>query len=251
MGAVPARALAQSTWSPPDVHGVRGYSSIRPWRPVTHLVESVHHALGQIGMTSASGDGEADFITEKSNLRKALREKRRQFVKSLPVDQHAICFSAPPSPLRDMLLTSGVIGGYWPNAWPNAWEADPRAILRWAADQGRAIALPFFASRDSAMMFRQWEAENPLETGPFGILQPSAAAPALTPDCLLIPLIGFTRSGVRLGQGGGHYDRYCAAHPDALRIGLAWGVQCCDALPQDDHDVPLHAILTEREWIRP
>ena len=52
-----------------------------------------------------------------------------------------------------------------------------------------------------------------------------------------------------LGFGGGYYDRAFAAYPDAIRIGIGWSVQECDSLPHEDHDMPLNAVLTEREWI--
>ena len=59
------------------------------------------------------------------------------------------------------------------------------------------------------------------------------------------------RRGNRLGQGAGQYDRAFAAHPAAWRIGVAWSVQQVDALAPDPWDVPLHAIVTESEWIVP
>ena len=61
---------------------------------------------------------------------------------------------------------------------------------------------------------------------------------------LFVPLIGFTASGDRLGQGGGHYDRWLAEHPGRMTIGLAWDVQLCEALPVEPHDMMLDAIVT-------
>ena len=55
----------------------------------------------------------------------------------------------------------------------------------------------------------------------------------------------------RLGQGAGFYDRAFARLPAALRIGLAWSVQEVDILPADPWDAPLHAVVTEKEWIEP
>src|SRR3546814_6880034 len=50
--------------------------------------------------------------------------------------------------------------------------------------------------------------------------------------------------GRRLGQGGGHYDRWLAAHPGARAIGLAWDEQLCEDLPHETHDIRLDAIVT-------
>jgi 5,10-methenyltetrahydrofolate synthetase len=59
-----------------------------------------------------------------------------------------------------------------------------------------------------------------------------------------VPLVGFTADGQRLGQGGGHYDRWLAAHPDTVAIGLAWDMQLADELPTEPHDRPLAAVVT-------
>jgi 5-formyltetrahydrofolate cyclo-ligase len=61
---------------------------------------------------------------------------------------------------------------------------------------------------------------------------------------LFVPLIGFTADGARLGQGGGHYDRWLPEHPGTLTIGLAWDCQLEDTLPHEAHDQPLRAVVT-------
>jgi 5-formyltetrahydrofolate cyclo-ligase len=97
------------------------------------------------------------------------------------------------------------------------------------------------------MAFRQWDSahlDELLEPGPFGVAQPAASSPALIPDVLFVPLVGFTATGGRLGQGGGHYDRWLSAHPDTVAIGLAWDCQLVDTLPSEAHDRPLNAVIT-------
>ncbi len=83
-----------------------------------------------------------------------------------------------------------------------------------------------------------------LEVGPFGMLQPCEDASVLVPDVLFVPLVGFTEKGERLGQGGGHYDRWLAEHSEATKIGLAWDIQLCETLPTEPHDIALDAIVT-------
>ena len=87
--------------------------------------------------------------------------------------------------------------------------------------------------------------------GPFGLLQPPGDAEEVVPDLILTPLVAFDRTLARLGQGAGHYDRAFARFPNARRIGVAFSVQQVDRLPTDPWDMPLHAIITEREWIVP
>ena len=99
------------------------------------------------------------------------------------------------------------------------------------------------------MRFLAWAEGTALVAGPFGLRQPPADAAALAPDLILTPLLAFDAKLDRLGQGAGYYDRAFAQFPDARRIGVAWDVQRVDALPVDAWDMPLHAIVTEREWI--
>ena len=128
-----------------------------------------------------------------------------------------------------------------------AGEADPALLNHAARHAGCRLALPHLTTRTAPLTFRLW---TTLVPGPFGP-QPPADAPALTPDIILAPLVGFDRRGNRLGQGGGHYDRAFTQHPHAWRVGVAWSVQEVDALTPDPWDVPLHAIATEKEWITP
>ena len=90
-----------------------------------------------------------------------------------------------------------------------------------------------------------------LESGPFGMMQPGSNATALMPDVLFVPLIGFTAEGDRLGQGGGHYDRYLSHHPGRVAIGLAWDVQLCEELSTEPHDQRLDAVITPTRMYGP
>lgn len=179
----------------------------------------------------------------KSELRRTLRAARKAHVEALADHIRGLLFHRPPAPLLARIPAEAVIGLY--HAGP--WEAPAGGYARFFRDAGHSIALPFFADRGAAMTFRHHTdpyAQDDLEVGPFGILQPAAAAEPLTPDILFVPLIGFTASGARLGQGGGHYDRWLAEHPPELGIGMAWDVQLCDALPLEPHDRRLDAIIT-------
>jgi len=126
-------------------------------------------------------------------------------------------------------------------------EASARGFARWFAENGRRVALPWFADRDADMAFREWRDpwdDAGLEPGPFAIPQPESDAGAVVPDWVIVPLLGFTADGDRLGQGAGHYDRWLAAHPQVQAVGLAWDCQLCEALPVEAHDRPLRAVVT-------
>lgn len=179
----------------------------------------------------------------KSELRRTLRAARRAHVEALPDNIRGLLFHRPPAPLLAKIGDEAVIGLY--HAGP--YEAPAGGYARFFHDAGHAIVLPRFAARGSAMTFARHTdpyGESDLEVGPFGMLQPAAEAEPLVPDVVFVPLVGFTPNLTRLGQGGGHYDRWLAEHPPALAVGLAWDAQACDALPTEPHDKPLSAVIT-------
>ena len=71
---------------------------------------------------------------------------------------------------------------------------------------------------------------------------PSAALPTVEYDLILIPCLGYTADGYRLGRGGGWYDRLLATQSGTLSVGLAHGRSLVSFTPEQ-HDVPLAHIL--------
>ena len=184
-----------------------------------------------------------DLISQKAHLRKSLRKARREHVLAQPDAIKALLFNRPPAPLLARIGSDAVIGLYRATEF----EAPAGGYARFFQEAGHTIALPRFGSADAPMAFHEHTdpfAESDLESGPFDLRQPSGDAAPLTPDVLFVPLIGFTSVGDRLGQGGGHYDRWLAEHPGRMTIGLAWDAQLCDTLPTESHDAALDAIVT-------
>jgi 5-formyltetrahydrofolate cyclo-ligase len=179
----------------------------------------------------------------KAALRQQLRAAREAHVDTLPEAVRGLLFHRPPAPLLARIPQEAVIGLY--HAAP--FEAPAAGYARFFLEAGHVIALPRFQDRTAPMTFARHSdpyGEADLEVGPFGILQPEADAEPLVPQVLFVPLVGFTAEGVRLGQGGGHYDRWLAEHPPVLAVGLAWDAQLCAALPAEPHDVTLDAVVT-------
>ena len=182
-------------------------------------------------------------MESKPALRERLRALRREHVVSLDRATRALILHRPPAPLLALVPQSASIGLYHASAY----EAPAAGYARFFHERGHPLALPRFAHRDVAMEFAAftdpWE-ESDCAVGPFGMMQPDAEAAPAVPDIVFMPLIGFTAGGGRLGQGGGHYDRWLADHPDVLAIGLAWDVQLIDDLPLEAHDRRLTAVVT-------
>lgn len=65
---------------------------------------------------------------------------------------------------------------------------------------------------------------------------------------VLIPGLGFSRSGLRLGRGGGFYDRFLDGYT-GKKIGIAFSCQIIDELPEDKWDIKMDLVITEKEII--
>ncbi len=179
----------------------------------------------------------------KTDLRRSMRSARQEFVLRLEVEELDAAFTTLPRRLWPLFAPSRVIGLY--QAIGD--EAPTRALIDFCVDARREVALPRLVGE--VLRFHRWSPGEPLERGPHGLEQPPAASTVVEPDLLFIPLIAFDGALNRLGQGGGHYDRWLGDHPAARAIGLGWSVQEVDAIPTEPHDRPLAAVLTERSVI--
>jgi 5-formyltetrahydrofolate cyclo-ligase len=63
---------------------------------------------------------------------------------------------------------------------------------------------------------------------------------------IVVPGLAFTRAGLRLGRGGGYYDRLLAQlSPRCVKMGVCFEVQVVAELPLEAHDIPLDGVITE------
>lgn len=182
-------------------------------------------------------------MDEKQKLRARMRDARRAHVRALPPATRALLFLRPPRPVADLAPEGVTVGLYHAN--PN--EAPTRGYAKWFFENGRHVALPRFERRGAGMGFHVWRdpyEDSDLEQGPYGHLQPTAEAEPAAPHLIFVPLIAFTADGHRLGQGGGHYDRWLADNPQVTPVGLAWDCQLAERLPLEPHDRLLRAVVT-------
>jgi len=122
------------------------------------------------------------------------------------------------------------------------------ALQAFAAGEALALALPFAFREGRRMDYRRWDGRAPAAKDECGI--PSCNGAVVVPDVVLVPCVGFTREGYRLGYGGGYFDCWLAAHPGVTSVGLAWN--CCEAdFAIEPHDQALTLLLTETDVIAP
>lgn len=132
--------------------------------------------------------------------------------------------------------------------WPMKGEFNPRALaLGIQAQWNCRLALPFAQREPVAMHFRAWDGGELDTVDECGL--PSPSGKPVQPEVVLVPCVGFTPEGFRLGYGGGYFDRYLAAHPGVTAIGVAWEharLKPAEFTPET-HDLPLMAVVTEAQ----
>jgi 5-formyltetrahydrofolate cyclo-ligase len=148
----------------------------------------------------------------------------------------------------------GIIGRIKPGCLavylPIRSEVDPGAIIAATHAAGIDLVLPAVTGPTS-MVFRRYHLGDAMIAGSLGTRAPSVLAPVAEPDLILLPMVGFDRSGARLGHGRGFYDRAIGAiHARGRRpplVGLAFSVQEVPPIPHEPHDIRLDWIVSETE----
>lgn len=208
-----------------------------------------------------------DALTDKATLRKQLRARRAAV---LPAQRHKAARQLLRLALQQRLLSRRRRIGFY---LPTKNEIDILPVLRMALRMGVTCYLPVLPRRALVNTGRRalWfscigNQPADLDPGRPGWRNNRYAIPEYLPrgvpkvraqqlDLLLTPLLGFDRQGWRIGMGGGYYDASLAfllrrRHwHKPHRVGVAYAAQEVVRAPHDAWDVPLDAVLTEREFI--
>lgn len=184
-------------------------------------------------MTKAAARGEARTRVRALDLdaRRAASERIASLVWTVPEVASA----------RVLLLYAALPG-----------EVETDAIAEEAARRGVVVTYPRCLPETREMALHRVAHSDELRPGAYGIREPDAdACPLVTTDEIdvaLVPGLAWDRTGGRLGRGAGYYDRLFAVPAwRGFRCGLFFAAQELAALPADPWDVPLHAVVTERE----
>lgn len=130
-------------------------------------------------------------------------------------------------------------------------EVDPAELLASARESGKRIGLPRVVG--DLLELHEFRDLSELREGAFGVLEPAASAPVILPsevDLVIVPGLAFDARGHRLGYGRGFYDRLLPQMPKAFRLGFAYDFQVVMELPDDAHDIPMHAVATDQRVLR-
>ena len=134
-------------------------------------------------------------------------------------------------------------------------EIDPSALIQKAWKNKQHCYLPVLQGQQ--LIFCAYQADTLLKKNQFNIPEPplsldTCIAPQAI-DLVLVPLVGFTEKGQRLGMGAGFYDRSFAFLLNSSRsarpflLGLAYEWQKLTTFTEKNWDVPLNAVITEKQ----
>ncbi|GAA1918359.1 5-formyltetrahydrofolate cyclo-ligase [Streptomyces durmitorensis] len=134
-------------------------------------------------------------------------------------------------------------------------EPGTRALLDVLHARGTRVLLPVLLA-DNDLDWAAYEGEGSLarvqHPGKMALLEPSGARlgpdAVVAADAVLLPGLAVDERGMRLGRGGGSYDRVLArlgrAGADPALVVLLYDTEVVAHVPQEAHDKPVHAVVT-------
>jgi 5-formyltetrahydrofolate cyclo-ligase len=136
--------------------------------------------------------------------------------------------------------------------WSFGSEIDTAPLLARLHERGARVALPRIV--EGELEARTYAPGDPVTVTTFGAAEPSdgEVVPPGEVDVIVTPGVAFDRRGMRVGYGGGYYDRFFARiRDDAVRVGIGYAVQLVEeSLPAGSFDQSLDLLVTEAEVLR-
>ena len=177
--------------------------------------------------------------TEKSSLRKVLLERRD----SLSYDFIQISSKQIFERLRNVKIYANAtnIAAYYPIGS----EVKTQDIMQEILSQGKTLLLPKVVEKN--LCFKKISSFEELEKGMHDIMEPKDSCPeSIEIDVAIVPTVGITASGIRLGYGYGYYDRFLSS-AKAKTIALTYSKQIVKSIPFTKNDVRIDWIVSENE----
>ena len=129
-------------------------------------------------------------------------------------------------------------------------ELDVSPVIGDILASGKTLLLPR-CEADGTLTARKITSPEALLPGAYGIPEPAEDAEIAPPesiDLILVPGVAFDGEGVRLGQGGGYYDRLLS-ETSAVKAGICHDAALIDRVPREAHDIRMDAVITPTAMI--
>lgn len=182
-----------------------------------------------------------DIIREEVKFKRKNESVEGVRNKSLQITQRIVeldSFNASKTVMCYMDFKNEVMTGY---------------LIEYCLKRGKRVVLPLVDAVNGVKIIVPYEItdiEKDLKPGVFGILEPRKERARLVNaeeiDVVVVPGVAFDEKRNRIGYGAGFYDRFLkTVRPDCMKIGIAFEFQIYEAIPIEEHDMPLDLIITE------
>mgnify|MGYP000574609135 FL=1 len=127
--------------------------------------------------------------------------------------------------------------------YPIGSEILTQDIIQELISKGKEVFLPKVMGKN--MEFRKIKDFSSLESGNFDIMEPKEDCEVDNYlDIIVVPTVGISPAGVRLGYGHGFYDKFLEKK-DAVTISLTLEKQIIKNIPKSEQDISIDWIITE------
>ncbi len=189
-----------------------------------------------------------NILIKKKQLRKQLLSQRRKLSESAL--RHISNRVTAKLIELDAFVDAQVIHSYIPikkNREVYTW-----GIINKAHEMGKKVVVPVMDMHSNHMDHYEINPrETPLEENKFGIPQPDVDKAIENNghfDLIIVPMVGGDHFCNRLGYGRGYYDRFLDNQSQAVTVGVMPDFALLSRIPVEEHDIPLHGILTEKTF---
>ncbi|MBK7155470.1 MAG: 5-formyltetrahydrofolate cyclo-ligase [Sandaracinaceae bacterium] len=203
--------------------------------------------------TAALVANDPDFdVYVRQQAKRALRDKMRALRASVPAEmrsKRSLAIAQQLLTLPELARASTVL-----TFLPIKGEPTLEVLHSGLRERGVTLALTRVDPETDTLEVARFDGEDGLVYGSYGLREPppDAAAVALDAiDVVLVPGLVMDLRGHRIGYGKGHFDRLLVRLPTAFRCGVCYDFQLVGEAPCLPHDVPLHAVVTDQQVVRP
>jgi len=174
---------------------------------------------------------------QKAELRKQIKQEKQNISEDIKIREAKDVFAALEK-MQEFRLAKTILC-YWSlpdelntHAFVNKWLGKKKVYL--PRVEGKEVKVIEYKGKDS------------LHKGSFGISEPIGIE--LTDlsliDLIIVPGIAFTKNGIRMGRGGGYYDKLLVKMHSAFTVGVGYSFQLKEEIPVLPHDIKLNRIIT-------
>lgn len=133
-------------------------------------------------------------------------------------------------------------------------EVETHTLITWCLVNGIQTYVPVTDYENKEMFAKRIFSLGDLDPDEMGILSPdrkdAVSSRELNADVVVCPGVGFDRRGYRLGYGEGYYDKFLSEiNTKTKKIGLAFSFQILEQLPDENHDIVMDYVISEKEII--